>query len=169
MTSGKAQKNDAAQHRTLHGELMCISNLLRRSANASGVKKDVDRVTNMHGFIIGFLYKNRNRDIFQKDIEEAFSYRRSTASAVIGLMEEKGFIERCSVPYDARLKKLVLTERALEIVSAIDNDVCRTEAQMREGISDDELERFFVVLDKIRKNLEKAPVCRPTASKEENV
>ena len=141
------------RHR-LHGEFMCISNLLKRKAETSEARAKVDRVTNMHGFIIGFLAKNRQRDIFQKDIEEEFSYRRSTASAVVGLMEEKGLITRESVPGDARLKKLVLTEKALNYVEKIDADISKTEELMKSGIDEDELKVFYGVMEKIRQNLE---------------
>lgn len=38
-------------------------------------------------------------------------------------MEEKGLIKRESVPYDARLKKLVLTDRAIELNKIIEIDI----------------------------------------------
>lgn len=140
--------------RILSKEIMCISNLLRRNVEASGIKKTVDKVTNMHGYIIGFLYHNRDRDIFQKDIEEMFSYRRSTASSVMGLMEEKNLIERVSVPYDARLKKIVLTPEALKLAVMIDDDRESLERRMSDGVAKEELESFYTVLDKIKHNLE---------------
>ena len=37
-------------------------------------------------------------------------------------MEKKGLIERRSVPYDARLKKLVLTEKAQKVSELIIDD-----------------------------------------------
>ena len=138
--------------RSVKKEFMSLSNLIRREMDASRLKRGLP-VTAMHGFIIGYLHKNSGRDVFQKDIEEAFSYRRSTASTVLGLMEEKGLIERVGVPYDARLKKLVLTEKALEIVAAHEEDSAEVDARMVRGIPDEELEKFFSVLDKIIDNL----------------
>ncbi len=138
--------------RSVKKEFMCLSNLIRREMDASRVKRGLP-VTAMHGLIIGYLCKNSDRDVFQKDIEEAFSYRRSTASTVLGLMEEKGLIDRVSVPYDARLKKLVLTDKALEIVAAHEEDSAEVDALMMRGISDEELDGFFSVLDRMIDNL----------------
>lgn len=149
----KDGKSRPEESRRLHAEIMCLSNLMRRRDETFGIKKNPYGLTNKQCFIIGFLAQNRERDIFQKDIEEEFSYRRSTASAVIGLMEEKGLIKRVGVPGDARLKKLVLTECSLKLVEEVDREIFRVEEQMRCGIDDGELEAFFTVLDKIKSNI----------------
>ena len=67
-------------------------------------------MTMMQGWIIGYLYRNQKKEIFQKDLEAEFSIARSTATGILQLMEKKGYLMRQSVPNDARLKKLVLTE-----------------------------------------------------------
>lgn len=141
--------------RRLQFELRAISNLIKRNVDGEGVKDRIDHVTGMHGHVIMYLWENRHRDVFQKDVEEAFSYRRSTASSVISLMEEKGLITRSAVDHDARLKKLGLTERSLELVAIAEADINRVETLMKNGLSPQELELFFRVLDKIKNNLEK--------------
>ena len=140
--------------RNLMGELLCVSNLIKRAIDSSRVKQKIDNVTGTNGRIIVFLYHNRDRDVFQKDIEERFSYRRSTASSVISLMEEKGLIERHSVPYDARLKKLTLTDKALELVELVEEDRENFDRRLREGITESELENLYSTLEKMRRNLE---------------
>ena len=91
-------------------QLHNLSNILKRRLEHSKAFSQLDdTVTRNNGWILAFLADHKNQDIFQKDIEDAFCIRRSTVSKVIRLMEEKGFIERQSVDYDARLKKLVLT------------------------------------------------------------
>ena len=67
----------------------------------------------MHGWIIRYLYENREQDIFQKDIEQRFAVGRSTVTNLIQLMEKKGFVKRESVKQDARLKKVILTEKGI--------------------------------------------------------
>ena len=64
----------------------------------------LDEVTMMHGWIIRYLYHNREKDVYQKDIEKMFSVRRSTVTNLIQLMEKKGYVRRESVAADARLK-----------------------------------------------------------------
>ena len=63
----------------------------------------------MQGWIIGYLYQNRDKEVFQRDIQEQFSIRRSTVTGILQLMEKNGLITRSSVERDARLKKLELT------------------------------------------------------------
>ena len=73
-------------------------------------------ITGVQSRILGFIYHNsEKRDIFQKDIEEELDIRRSSVTSVLQLMEKNGYIERVSVSKDARLKKIILTEKGIEI------------------------------------------------------
>ena len=76
------------------------------------------------------IYWSGDRDVFQKDVEEAFHITRSSVTSAVQLMEKKGYITRRSVPCDARLKKLALTDRgiaahkqAVQAMSIYTNDV----------------------------------------------
>ena len=105
-------------------------------------------------FIIGYLAKNEGKDVFQKDLEEVFSVRRSTMSAIILRMEKKGFLTRESVARDARLKKLVLTEKGKKIHEMIESRITDTEEKLASGLSGEEKETLFLLLEKLRRNLE---------------
>ena len=70
---------------------------LREESSARGL----DELTIMHGRILGYLKYNQDRDVFQKDIEEAFNITRSSVTGVVKLMEQKGYIRRESVAGDA--------------------------------------------------------------------
>ena len=96
------------------------------------------------------------KSIFQKDIENTFSIRRSTVSNMLKLMEKKGYIRRETVSSDARLKKLVLTQKALDADRMLKTQLAEKERMLRRNISDEELEVFYRVLDKIRGNIEQA-------------
>ncbi len=69
-------------------------------------------------------------------------------------MEQKGFIERVSVENDARLKKIVLTEKAVDIHKRITREIENREKRMRNGIADEELKIFFKVIQKVTANME---------------
>ncbi len=117
-------------------------------------KIGIDRVKGVNGWAIAYFYENADKDIFQKDFEEKFSIRRSTASKILKSMEQKGYIERVSVENDARLKKIVLTEKAIEIHHKITKDIELREEKLRSGVSDDELKMFFEVMMKFSNNME---------------
>ncbi len=69
-------------------------------------------------------------------------------------MEKKGLIRREPVASDARLKKLTLTPRAVEHHQAITRMIQTTEARLANGLTDEEVEAFFAIAEKIKKNVE---------------
>ncbi len=136
-------------------EISKVNNMMRRKC----IREELffesdDDVTNKNGWIIGFIAKNNDKDIFQKDIENKFSIRRSTVSGILSLMEKKGYIRRESVDYDARLKKLTLTEKSWDYYNKIHKKINEGEEMLRSGLEEDEISTFLNILDKIKKNLE---------------
>ncbi len=112
-------------------------------------------ITMMHNWVIGYLYRNQGKAIFQRDIEAEFSIARSTATGILQLMEKKGYILRESVPQDARLKKVVLTVNGILCHEQHIQSIERMEALMRNDLSEEEIQTFFRVIRKMRENLEK--------------
>ena len=144
-----------SQRRRIGFEVKTLSNLLKRRIEKSNALRDANKLTGMHSFVIGYLYDNRGkRDIFQKDIETEFTIRRSTATGILQLMEKNGLIEREAVGYDARLKKLILTEKAIAIHHSITKEIDEVEAQLLKGLTEEEISNFLVTLEKLKKNIE---------------
>lgn len=144
-------------------ELHSLFALIRRS-HMSACLCDYRRqtgLTEMQSRVIGFLFMNREREIFQKDIEKEFSIRRATVSVLLQSMEVKKLIRRESVPRDARLKKVLLTPQAEEMAAMANRELRRFEEALREGISDEDLKTFFRVTERIRSNIEKNLNAKP--------
>ena len=141
--------------RKLGFELHRSSRLVKRYMDNDASKLYIDKMTGTHGWAIGFFYHNRDRDIFQKDFEQEFNIRRTTASNILALIEKNGLIKREPVPYDARLKKITLTPKALDVQCVVDKAFEKLEDTIKEGITQEELEVFFRVIDKINSNLER--------------
>ena len=135
-------------------QIKVLSNLIKREVGNSDCEKDLGELTGNNMFIIGYLAKYGEKDLFQKDLEEFFSVRRSTMSAIILRMEKKGFLIRESVFYDARLKKLVLTEKGKHIHEMIESRIMDTEEKLVAGLSEDEKRTLCFLLEKLRRNLE---------------
>ena len=89
-----------------------------------------DNLTGMQRWILGFLKDHSDCEVYQKDIEEAFSISRATASNMLGVMERKGLIERAQVSHDARLKRLVLTDKAAALLDGAERDIREMEARL---------------------------------------
>ena len=103
------------QQRAAGLQMSRLLNKFHRELHTLHADRFPEGITGVNIRIINFLADNSERDIFQRDIEEEFSVRRSTVSKVLSLMEEKNLIRRKTVSGDARLKKLVLTEHGYEV------------------------------------------------------
>ena len=60
---------------------------------------------------------------------------------------------RYSVPRDARLKKIVLTDKSRDIAEALRTSAIAMEGILLQGLSDDEIREFMHVLDVMQTNL----------------
>jgi DNA-binding MarR family transcriptional regulator len=110
-------------------------------------------ITPMQGRVIGFLTHHHSKDVFQRDLEREFQVRRSTASAILQTMERDGLLKREPVAWDARLKRLVLTHRAEALHGQFRGMMAQAEAAITRGVTPEELDVFFRVVDKFEHNL----------------
>lgn len=138
-----------AEKRYVMHEVKMITNLVKR--NISPVDK---KLTGMQGFILGYINRTEH-EVFQRDIERKFNIRRSTATGILNNLEKNGYIVRMTSPADARLKTLVPTEKAKLCRKLVEKDIERIEKLITKDISQEELEAFFKITDKIKHNLER--------------
>ena len=134
-------------------EIRSISNQIKRYLDSLPAFQS-NEVRGIYGYVIGFLYRNSDRNIFQKDIEEELSTRRSSVTNLLGQMEKCGLSERLAVKDDARLKKVVLTEKAIAMQKQIEQEISGVENQLCKGFSQGEKEALIAMLAKVRKNVE---------------
>lgn len=134
-------------------EVHRLEKLMARQRGYSAAHQDADRQTGMHGYLLRYLYENQERDVFQLDIEKAFSISRSSVTVTLQLMEKNGLIRRESVAQDARLKRIVLTQKARDLHRQIEADILAFESNLARGISEEEQEVFLRVAKKMQENL----------------
>lgn len=135
-------------------QLRALGILLKRKIDSSDAMKKFENITGMQRWVIKFLIDQQHRDVFQKDVEELLSIRRSTATKLLQLTEKNGLIYRESVDYDARLKRIKLTPKALELHQIIMREIELLEVQIQAGITEQELDQFFTVIQKMKRNIE---------------
>lgn len=132
-------------------EIDIISNKIRRKIDHEVSKYGL---TGVQAKIVGFVYfVSKNRDVFQKDIENDLKIRSSSVTSVLQLMEKNGYIKRVSVCKDARLKKIILTDKGIEVQEKVFTIIDNIENQIQEEITDDELRFLFNIFDKLSKKL----------------
>lgn len=126
-----------------------LSNKIRRRIDAFSSR---ERLSGAQGRVLHFLLA-QTEDVFQKDIEEEYSLRPPTASELLKKMEQNGLISREPVSYDARLKKIMVSEEAMRFKGQVMEDLTGLEEELTKGISEEEMEVFFRVVDRMLKNL----------------
>lgn len=129
-----------------------ISNQIKRQLD--GVISQ-DALTGMQGRFLHFILSHSSeQDVFQKDLEEEFNLRRSTATGILQLMEKGGLLYRESVDYDARLKRIVVTQKGEQQKAQVEESIRALEERLQRGISEADLAVFFRVMKQMSKNLE---------------
>lgn len=125
------------------------------------IKREIDRtfadteLTGVQSKILHYIYfASEKGDVFQKDISEKFCLNRSSAAETLNFIEKAGMILRESVDHDARQKKIVLTEKAMELKQKLCENISYTEGKLIEGISKEELKTFMVVISKMQDNID---------------
>ena len=152
---------------TIHKLDMGIKKMLDANMKAEGY----DEVTLMHGWILKYLYDNRDREVYQRDIEKHFSICRATVTTIIQLMEKRDFIRRESVEQDARLKRVVLTEKGYAHHDHVEKNIHTLHNQIMAGISQEEKEIFLTIAEKINVNLKeyKKSFCMNVSAVSEDI
>ena len=135
-------------------QLRRVNNLIFRKIGQFSRTNGVEAVTPMHGWIMEYLYRHSETPVFQRDIEREFSITRSTVTNILQLMERKGYIERQSVPQDARLKKLVLTEEGARIHEKTLHSLHQTDEFVESLLTPEENAEFLRLLNKLREGLQ---------------
>lgn len=105
--------------------------------------------------ILKFLLENKNEVICQKDLENNFNVSKATISEVLLTMEKAKVIKRVSVPDDARVKRIILTNTSLERLEELEKNFQAINDELVVGISDDELAQFINILNKMQDNMKK--------------
>lgn len=130
-----------------------LDNTIHRRMLTDGKNSGYDEVTVVNGWIIIHLARHRDEEIFQKDIEKEFSITKSTVTGIIKLMEQKGYLMRVGVARDARLKRLILTQKGYTFAENMYDQMVSRNHLLMKDITMEEMVTFLRVIDKIKENV----------------
>ena len=147
-------EEDVLSNRQLGFELKAANNMIRRKMEVIFAQQDGYELNGMQGPLLGYLYhKSRNGDVYQKDVEREFRIRRSTATVMLQSLEQKGYLVRVASTEDARLKRILLTEKAIRHHDLIEEQIRIFNRELEAGLTEEEKETFLRILDKMMHNL----------------
>ena len=107
------------------------------------------------GMMIGYIMDNQGQNIFQKDIEAKFHLSGATVTNMLKSLEKNGYIVRTPMENDARLKRIELTQKALDHENRVRENIMVIEEAMHEGFSKEEFNMMLGFLDRVIDNMEK--------------
>lgn len=134
-------------------EIKYLSNLIMRYIKNSVHSKKINDITGPNAWIIGFIAENKNSNITQKDLEDQFGITRSAVSKIVHLMMKKGLIYYQNIEKDARLKKLCLTSKALEVYKLMKEEGNNMESKLLNGFSNKEIDSLHKYLYRMQNNI----------------
>ena len=83
-------------------------------------------VTSIQALVLQYLIvETKKRDVFPKDLEEFLEIKPSSVTSLISNLERNGYLRRESLAKDGRYKKLVLTEKTMEMEEEIEKCIDR--------------------------------------------
>lgn len=126
-----------------------LSNKLRRKIDAFSSRESF---SGSQGRVLHFILAQSN-DVFQKDIEEEYSLRPPTASELLKKMERNGLIYREAMASDARMKRIIVSDKALQYKDMVLADITALEDELTKDIPQNELDIFFKVIEKMLDNI----------------
>ena len=101
--------------------------------------------------VLGPVWKNEG--ISQKNISEYSGKDKTSVTKIIDTLEKKNLVVRVTDQLDHRVKRVVLSNKGRELFLDVMPVMSQTRDELRNGISDKEIESLKIVLNKIYKNL----------------
>lgn len=155
----------------LGGQIKAVAHLLERRTNQQLALAGAGDITPMHGMVLAFLCRRPEQALYQKDVENYFCISPSTATCMLKLMEQKGYLRREPVSHDARLKRLVCTPEGEQLFCSINTAVHCVEEELLECLGNEAYDQLWDGLEKLRCSLDTSASCRcenpPSAKNQE--
>lgn len=134
-------------------EIKKLDNLIDRKICQNIKKEKVINISHVQARILRYLFVNKDKIIYQSDIEKEMDLRRSTISGILKTMEKNGLIKREDSKNDTRKKEVSLTDLSTQKHKEMKEKINKFEKEMLKGISLEEEKVFFRVIDKLSNNL----------------
>ena len=131
-----------------------MDNHIQRYLHSMYNRKEFQDCSLMNMWVSDFLYDNRDKELYQKDVEKEFFINRATASKMLSLMEEKRLIRRTESANDARLKRIELLPAGVELHELCITIRAKMEADLTQNISSDDLTLFKKLCMQMIANIE---------------
>lgn len=116
--------------------------------------KNERNISNTQQTIIEYMLENKDKDIYQNDLEKDLNLSRATVSSVLKTMERNKMVKRTVSKKDTRTRKIVLMDYAITAYNKSKenrNDIIDIATK---NVKKEDIDTFKDVLEKMNANLE---------------
>lgn len=106
-------------------------------------------ITHTQFLILKFLYLHKESMVRQIDLEKYLSMSNPTVTGILKNMEKSGLIERGDHPEDKRSRRVLLTEKSMELQPALLALGDELEAEFTKNLSEPEREQAALLLSRL--------------------
>jgi len=92
-------------------------------------------------------------NVNQRDLERALGIKASSVSSLVRNLEHKGLITSERLPQDTRNKRILLTEKGMQLRTALEQAREKAEARLIAGLSREQVDQLAQNLEHLRLNL----------------
>jgi len=145
---------EADQSLKIHMEMGMLLSMAYRSmtrrfvhnTHESGLDISLDQ-----WMVLGPVWQLKNPS--HKDLSEFSMKDKTSITRIVGMLEKKNLVVRVNDQLDQRIKRVVLTHEGKQLFNNVVPIMEKTREEVRQGISDSEIDSFKRVLVQINKNL----------------
>ena len=133
--------------------ISCCGKMVKLNVDAE-LRRSGYNVTTAQSQALIYLYRHREEDVTQRDLERALELKPSTINGIVERLLEKDYISRCACPTDGRCRLLHLTDAGVAMVDSFRTALDRTDAAVLADLTEEEQDILYDLLRRIRANLE---------------
>ena len=101
--------------------------------------------------VLGPVWQLKNPS--HKDLSEFSMKDKTSITRIVGMLEKKNLVVRVNDQLDQRIKRVVLTHEGKQLFNHVIPIMEKTREEVRQGISDSEIDSFKRVLIQINRNM----------------
>ena len=138
----------------IHMEMGMLLSMAYRSMTRSFVHKTQESGLDIsldQWMVLGPVWKLKNPS--HKDLSEFCMKDKTSITRIVDMLEKKNLVVRVNDQLDQRMKRVVLTHEGKQLFNHVVPIMEKTREEVRQGISDSEIDTFKRVLIQINKNM----------------
>lgn len=137
-------------------EIKCLHCRIKRIIDRNMPKNIHLNVTQMQ--IMTYLFRHEKEETCQKDLESETHLKKASITGAIDTLEEMGLVERVQAKEDRRRNIIKFTPYAKKEKQGIVSVYDFLNKVIVKGLTQEEIESFFNVIEKMKNNLEKEAI-----------